>query len=100
MAVSPSYQINNRSLDSLITGLQSLQQCKFLALSVRVCKSVLVPVSEGDYTAVAEDTDIPLDGSASFLHRESETNFHETTNYQHDMASEYSSHNSSTIFLP
>ena len=98
MAVSPSYQINNRSLDSLITGLQSLQQCKFL--SARVRQTALVPVSDGDYTAVAEDTDIPLDGSASFLHRESETNYHETSNYQHDLASEYSSHNSSTIFLP
>ena len=95
--MAPSYQLNNRSLDSLITGLQSLQQCK-LDLFLNLTNFYLVPVSDGEYTVqVAEDTDIPLDGSASFLNRESET----IPPQLHDSMSDFSSsHNSSTIFLP
>ena len=96
--MAPSYQLNNRSLDSLITGLQSLQQCKFDSILTNFKTLLKVPVSDGEYTVqVAEDTDIPLDGSASFLNRESET----IPPLQHDSMSDFSSsHNSSTIFLP
>lgn len=67
---SPTHGFNKRSLDSLIAGLQSLQQCEYSSKTdyFKVIIMNLVPISDGgEYTVqINEDTDIPLDGSATF----------------------------------